>query len=57
MKARVVYGRNIGTYEVEVKRGWLSSWQPLYVDGSMFPWRGSYADAVKIRDKFLSKHR
>lgn len=57
MKARIVYGRNIGTYEVEVKRFWLSGWEPLYVNGSMFPWRGSHQDAVKIKEEFLRKNR
>lgn len=57
MKARVVNGRNIGTYEVEVKRFWLSSWEPLYVNGGMFPWIGSKSDAVKIKDAFLRKNR
>lgn len=50
MKARIVQG-GIGTYEVEVKPFWLSPWRPLYVNGSMFPWRGSYADALKIKAK------
>lgn len=50
MKARIVQG-GIGTYEVEVKTSWLSGWKPLYVNGGMFPWRGSYNDAVKIKSK------
>lgn len=51
MKARIVRGRNIGTFEVEVKEYWLSPWKPLYVNGGMFPWRGSYSDAVRIKSK------
>lgn len=52
MKARIVKGRNIGTYEVEVKEYWLTPWKPLYVNNGLpFPWRGSYADAVKLKEK------
>ena len=52
MKARIVKGNNIGTYEVEYKRFWIDIWQPVYANNGLpFPWRGSYEDAVKIKNK------
>jgi hypothetical protein len=52
MKSRIVKGRNFNTYEVEVKKGWLLPWEPVYVNNGLpFPWRGSYDNAVKIKNK------
>lgn len=53
MKARIVQG-GIGTYEVQVKSGWLSAWKTVY-DGS-FPWRGTLSEATKLKRKILSKY-
>lgn len=49
MKAKIV-NDGIGTYEVRVKRSWLSPWATVY-DG-MFPWRGSYKQARKLVNKY-----
>ena len=52
MKVRIVRGRNFGTYEVEYKEYWLTPWQPVYVNNGLpFPWRGSYDQALKIKNK------
>ena len=51
MKARIVKGNNLGTYEVEYKRFWIDIWKPVYANGLPFPWRGSYNEAVKLKNQ------
>lgn len=53
MKVRIVQA-GIGLYEIEVRRAWYLPWQTVY-DGCL-PWRGSYAQAVKIKLKILEKY-
>lgn len=52
MKVRIV---SVGFFcEVEVKRAWYLPWATVY-DGCM-PWRGSFAQAKKIKTKILEDY-
>lgn len=53
MKVRIVQA-GICLYEVEVKRAWYLPWATVY-DGCL-PWRGSFANAKKIKAKILEDY-
>lgn len=52
VKVRIVQA-GICSCEVEVKRAWYLPWATVY-DGCL-PWRGSYAQAKKIKTKILEE--
>lgn len=54
VKVRIVQA-GICTYEVEVKRAWYLPWTTVYDRGLCLPWRGSFAQAKKIKAKFLEE--
>ena len=53
-KVRIIQA-GICLYEVEVKRAWYLPWQTVYDRGLRLPWRGSYAQAKKIKAKILEE--
>lgn len=53
VRVRIVQA-GICSCEVEVKRAWYLPWATVY-DGCM-PWRGSFAQAKKIKAKILEDY-